>query len=219
MMESQKEYQLRLRVPSNMIVYGVTKSGKTQTVIEMIKRRHELFDKHIDKVIYLYAVDQPAYKTLKHDKNVVFSTDPSIIDQNTGEDISLLVVFDDFMLRTTKNPEDMTHFFTVYGHHNHLFIIYMVQNIFNEKTRILNNNVDYAVFMPFLRNSDSVLRYFRQVDSSNAKHLFKAYKESTQKPYSHFLMSFHQLDHEIRYRSSVFVSDCLKIFRPRNEDE
>jgi len=200
-----------------MVFYGVSKSGKSTAIIELIKRRRELFDKPIHKVIYLYAVDQPAYKALADDKDVIFSKNPSVVDQYIAPNSSIVVVFDDYMLNAIKDPTEINQFFTVKGHHFNLVNIYSQQNIFNDKTRILNNNVDYAVFMPFLRNGESVLRYFTQIDSSNAKHMFKAYKYCTRLPYTHFVISFHPLDHGVRYRSSLFINNELVIFRPRDE--
>ena len=66
------ETDLKLKWPSTGILAGPSFSGKPSLIIELIKRRQEVFSKNVDRVIYLSKQGQKVLEDLQQeDKDVI----------------------------------------------------------------------------------------------------------------------------------------------------
>lgn len=212
-------HDLRLKVPSTLTIFGASKSGKTNLVIQMIKNLAKVYDKPINKIVFLYSIWQSAYEDIKSD--VVFVTDADDIDAHIDKDYNSLVVFDDQILNIQKNNKQLESFYVQKAHHLNCAVVFLCQNIYAKNIRLASVNSDFVIIFNFPRDYSMVNSYFRQMDSSISKDLFNVYREIvTSGPYKYIVLAFHpSVDQSLRIRDSIFPSKDLVVYRPRQNGQ
>ena len=172
----------------NTIIFGPTRAGKTEFMLEVIRQR--LVYPFPDNVYYMYNVEQMFMKTWSQveKQHVIFIKGLDFDKMDTTKP-SLLVVDD--LLLSGKN-KDMAEMFILGSHHKQISLFYITQNLFPNCPlfRLMSSNAHYFV----LFNSQ---RHFRQIHTlahqifcgKDVKRIINAYLRSSKQERGFILLS------------------------------
>ena len=193
----------RLFCNRTMCVVGPSHSGKTTFVMQLLDRRHELFDRIPKRVLWCYGVYQ-------HDLNAELQNRGFLLHRDIIAESDIqpydIVVLDD-LISESKNSQDVTSMFTRAAHHKPCFIIFIMQNLFppgrEARTRSLNTHY-YAIFKN-PRDKSQVEFLARQIVPRNPKALIEVFEAATEKPHSYLFLDLTQeCPDQFRFRSNLF---------------
>jgi len=194
---------------SNILVIGSSGSGKTTSVLRIIKER--LIQPFPEKVIYLYAAHQPFMDSWNKDKtnppiSFVKGLDLAVVDKHKE---SKLLVIDDLILELNK---DLAQHFIAGSHHKNVTTIFITHSLFlnNEHYRLISNNSQYIMLFKNKRNYAQVSTLGRQILGENRDLLLEAYKYI--KPFQFVLLAFHPLVPEELLITADFFETCPSVF-------
>ena len=109
-LSEEELFDHRLQVPGSLIIAGPSMSGKSQLCKEIIRRREEVFDREIRRVIYCYTeYQEELFSAMKsHCEHIEFvrGLDYEIPE---GNQEPILLFCDDLMTEATqgKKVEDL----------------------------------------------------------------------------------------------------------------
>lgn len=126
-MAGDDQIDFTLNTPFSMQIVGPTFSGKTQWVLDLIHRRHEITKDRLNTVIYCYPEEQDKLSAFaKTHSDVIFTKNidelPNLVEKNR------LVVLDDLMMTLEgKDNSAITEIFIKGCHHRLWSIIIILQ--------------------------------------------------------------------------------------------
>ena len=120
----------KLKTGSLHAIIGPSNSGKSTLALSLLKRRHEIFDKRIDRCYYINTHWQPAYQELAlSDPNVIFSTSLETVKEQAVS--NCIIVFDDVTSLKDKNSKanKFLEELALHGaHHRNITVIFFCFN-------------------------------------------------------------------------------------------
>ena len=138
------------------MVIGASQSGKTTTVLRIIKE--QLIEPMPRKIYYLYGARQPF---MDEWKNITFvqGLDLSVIENDSE---NKLLIIDDLLLEINK---EMANHFIAGSSHKHTTTIFITHAIFlnNDLYRLISANSQYMLLFHNKRNYSQVSRLARQI--------------------------------------------------------
>jgi len=205
---------IRFKTPFNLIVSGVSGSGKTTWVKNLLKIKEQIFDKEPAEVLLFYRAMQDIYLEMENEglitKMINVSTMfPSLDDfYETAHEVKdvggSLLNFDDVM--TDINP-DFENLFCNLSHHENASIIFLTQNLFykNKSFRTMSLNAHYMVLMKNDRDKQQISILAKQFNPNNSNFIVQSYEEATKSPYDYLLLDFRpDTAQNLRVRSKIF---------------
>ena len=216
-------FDLRFKTPFNLILSGVSQSGKTTFCKNLLTISDEIFRVKPDKVFLFYKAMQPIY-TEMHSQGLIhelidvsenFPTLDHIHNMISPykDQKGSLIIFDDILNDISKPFETL---FCNASHHMNTSIILIVQNLFyKEKSfRTLSLNSHYIVIMKNPRDKQQVSILARQFNPNNPKFVIESFEEATKKPHSYLFIDFHpETKPTIRLRSDIFKHEFpIKVY-------
>ena len=180
-------FKMLLLANSNILVIGASGSGKTTTIMKIV--REELISPMPKKIFYLYAAHQPFMDTWNQENKqkveFVYGLKLDVIDGYKGPK---LLILDDLMLELNK---DMAQHFIAGSHHKQTTTIFVTHSVFlnNENYRLISQNAQYMILFKNKRNLSQVNTLARQILGSDSGRLMEAYKYIG--PFQSVLLSFH----------------------------
>ena len=201
---------------SSFIVYGTSRSGKTEFVLKLIKHAKDMFQsqKQFKKILYCYSVMQDSFLELEKKfppETVVLHKNLPSLDYvkgftKPGIENELLVVIDDLMYEALSSKE-ISMLFTS-GRHMNLTIILITQSLFEKGSysRTIALNSCYLVLFRNRRDIKQIRRFAQQMYSSaDVDKFMSAYKDATTEPYQYLVIDLHSdSDDTTRIRSQIF---------------
>ena len=194
---------------SNILVVGCSGSGKTTTVLRIVKER--LVDPMPTKIFYMYGAYQKEFDVWQNSKSTpkitfVEGLDLDVIDQHAEPK---LLIIDDLILDLDKQ---LAQHFIAGSSHKNTTTIFMSHSLFlnNELYRLISNNSQYIILMKNKRNISQVSTLGRQILGPRQDLLLAAYKYT--KPFGFVLLSFHPLVPEELLVTADFFEKCLSVF-------
>jgi len=194
---------------SNILVVGCSGSGKTTTVLRIVKER--LVDPMPTKIFYMYGAYQKEFDVWQNSKSMpkitfVEGLDLGVIDQHAEPK---LLIIDDLILDLDKQ---LAQHFIAGSSHKNTTTIFMSHSLFlnNELYRLISNNSQYIILMKNKRNISQVSTLGRQILGPRQDLLLAAYKYT--KPFGFVLLSFHPLVPEELLVTADFFEKCLSVF-------
>jgi len=185
--------QTQMVIPHRTIVCGSSGAGKTDSVLEYLKRSKNTF-----KYIYIcYKQSEPLYDLLdktineplrkkKLPEKVFFYTDinkfPTV--NEIQKDGQVLVIFDDLVL--DKNQEKIGQYFIRGRKHGmSISIFYLAQTFYGIKNKIIRQNINYLWLnkLPSSKDLKFILSEFSLGDV-DVQQLLNMYKFATSIPFS-----------------------------------
>ena len=205
-------YDLTLKHPRRMLIYGPSGSGKSTFVEKILYYMKEMFDFYFDKIIYCSEQWFPEFDFI-HGIAIkkIFQMDKDIIE-NLNPQQKNLIILDDNMHKFCKDPL-ISDLFTKYSHHKNIFVIILFQTNFpNDKFKMdIASNSTYVVLMsnPMNERQMSILCTQR-----GGAFIMKCYKDATSnKPFSYlFLDCDQETPDEVRVRTKIFPNEDTHSF-------
>ena len=207
---TQFKMPLKFRCGTNILVYGVSGSGKSHFVMDIIK--HRLITSFPDKVYYFYKVRQPFMDTWVKSKmspKISFIED---LPTNELENGNCLAIFDDLLLNNLKTVAELF----VYGsHHLNVTVMFLSQNLYpkDEFFRLMSLNSHYMVLFADIRSQRQVNTLANQIFTSEDKmRLVNAFRMAINTPYGFVVLNFvKDVPREITVLTN-FWSDTPSVF-------
>ena len=194
---------------SNILVVGCSGSGKTTSVLRIIRER--LIDPMPTKIFYMYGAYQKEFDTWKENKSnpridFIEGLNLQVIDQ--FKEPKLLII-DDLMLDLDRT---LAQHFIAGSSHKNTTTIFMSHSLFlnNELYRLISNNSQYIILMKNKRNVSQVSTLGRQILGPRLDLLQAAYKYI--KPFEFVLLSFHPLVPEELLVTANYFEKCPSVF-------
>ena len=200
---------IKFYATSNILVIGASQSGKTTSVLKIIKQKR--IEPMPKKIFYLYGARQPfmdRWNTDNPQQKIEFieGLNLDVVDQYKEPK---LLIIDDLILELNK---DLAQHFIAGSHHKRVTTIFITHSIYlnNELYRLISNNTQYILLFKNKRNYSQVARLARQILGSGNARLTEAYKYIG--PYEFVLLSFHQRIPDELLVSTNFFGKCLNVF-------
>jgi hypothetical protein len=211
---------LRFKNPSSFMLGGVSHSGKTTFVFNLLKNTDVLFQnpKCKQNIIFFYNQWQDAYELFKP-TNIVKEwinklpttediKEKTLLYKNDG---GSMLIIDDF---AEKLDSAIVHLFSVLCHHTNSVVFVLTQNIFsrNRSFRDISLNSTYIVLFRNPRDKSQIVNFAKQYAPENTKGVVKAFHQATKSPFSYLLFDLHQTTpSHIRMRSNVLPHEAPMI--------
>ena len=206
----ERERNAEFRTPFTCLLAGPSQSGKTSTVFNILRDRHELFDVPPDNIFYFYQHWQPSFtpffregivtewlQELPTMKVLTEKTEPFKNAEGS------IVVIDDFM---GELNQDISNLFTIFCHSNRVSVFLMSQNVFAKTPvfRTISLNSQYVFIFKNPRDASQITNYAKQFAPGNTQWVVDSFREATRAAYSYLMFDHHQLQKEdIRVRSHI----------------
>ena len=212
---------LNIRSQSNVLINGITKSGKSTFISRLFSPEFWSFTDMITNVYLFSKIDvQEAWANLQRNcdslgiKLHVYRTIDTLPDlQKSIPKLSVLIV-DDFMVDAIKDKKLMnllTDLFNVTTHHNDIISIFTLHNLFADGFRTMRLNSDYIFLFSNPVDVNSVKVFFRQLENEQkAQLLFIAYRRAISESQPFGIQIMKNLEHKFFFGFSnliMFVTD------------
>ena len=204
--------------PSNILVVGPSKCGKTQFVRKMIRHRDWLFSRPIKQVVFCYGVWQPAYDDMKREFG---ATDVTWMQGLPEEPYDLfaktpgLLVVDDLMGEIEQSHKRVASWFTKGTHHMDVTLVVLMQNLFPKNMRTSSLNAHRIVLFPNPRDQSQFRRLAAQAFPGHPDWVPKALRYVQQTPFRPLILDFNQTTpNKHRLRVDPFPEDLARSGQP-----
>ena len=202
--------------PCNVMLDGVTGSGKTILVRKILKNFNQHFtnlDKKTLKVLWCYG-QWHSLIDLKIDENIETIYNEGIPERKIIEQFKPdILVIDDLM----KFMDKLEDFFTIVARHCNCSIFFLVQNMFYhaKSTKTVRNNCQYLIPMKFPQDRNRIKRISNQFNPSNPQFLIEAYINSTMKPYGYIRIDCSSnTPDNLRVQTNITIEENSGYFMP-----
>ena len=212
---AEKIYDITLKHPIRMIIYGPSGSGKSTFVEKLLFYMKDLFDIYFDNIIYCSGQAFPKINSV-HGIPIIKITDINreIID-NINSNKNNLLILDDNMRKYAKDIL-ISDIFTKFSHHKSISVIILLQNLFPKEQymRDISTNANYIVLMRNKRELYPITRLSSQIGGAGSTYITNCFKESTKlNPFSYLLLDFDpETADEVKVRSNIFPNEITYAF-------
>ena len=181
---------IKFKHPFNMIVSGMTQSGKTEFVRRLLKnwQTHININKSKIKILWCFKGKYPESRVWPNIEIIFYKNLPNHADLiRYKPDI---IVLDDLMNDVNQETSEL---FTIHSHSLGISVIFIVQNLFNKNKfmRNISTNCHYIIMMRGLRNANQVESIAKQTVPGKTKQIVKIFKQATIKPFTYLIFDFH----------------------------
>ena len=208
---------MKLQHPFTCIVSGPSGCGKSSLVKAIIQ--HAVIKPRPDKVLWLYAEDQPLYQSMK---NVEFIQGiPEDLETRFQRRHNNVLVLDDLMTQC-HSDERLTRLFSVGSHHKNLSIIFIIHNLFHygKEMRTVSLNSHYIILFKNPRDRLQISTLARQMYPGQSQFLVEAFQDATQEAYGYLIIDLKPTTPDkLRIRTGILPSDRQLVYVHKDEAE
>ena len=199
--------EIRIVHPANWIISGMTGSGKTFWVYNLLLNKKHVFIKPPVKVLYCYSIWQPLFDEMEKTLNITFYKGiPSYKDilefSNNGD--HNMIILDDLQ-QEVVGDKVIEKLFTQMCHHHCISVIFINQNLFYQGkcARTLHLNTYYTVLMKNQRNVQQISTLGRQIGKTRL--LVDSYNDVMKSPYGYLLLDLApSTQDDLQIRTNIF---------------
>lgn len=205
---------LKLKNPATYLIAGVTCSGKSTFVKELIKNKNEVFENPPTNILYLYGTWQNSFDDMEKMKNIDFHKglpDEELLKKYYNDKSHCLILIDDLMC-SASGSKSIHDIYYKDAHHTNTSCIMIVQNLFAKNLRGISLNSHYLI----LFKSPRIIGQIGHIGSQLgfAKLLKEAYLDACKQPYSYLLIDLHPTTEEqFCLRSKILPNEETIIYR------
>jgi thymidine kinase len=154
------EEDLKIKIPSGMVISGSTSSGKTWLLIRLLENYKQMFTPVPKHILYCYGqIGEHVYKLQSMGVHCMEGapTDAQI----EKFEKPMLVIFDDLM--TCVNEKYLSDIFCKKSHHQNFGVIFLTQNLFDRAIRVPRNNAQYLILTRSLNSMNAIQHWITAV--------------------------------------------------------
>ena len=209
---------MKLLHPFTCIVSGPSGSGKSSLIKSIIEEN--VIEPRPNKIVWLYAEDQPLYKSLKDDNRVEFIKGiPDDLESQFDIRDNNVLILDDLMTQL-HSDERLTRLFSVGSHHKNLSVVFIIHNLFHQgkEMRTLSLNSHYIILFKNPRDRLQISTLARQMYPGKSKYLVEAFENATTGAYGYLLIDLKPTTAEIlRIRTGILPRDTQFVYIHKDE--
>jgi hypothetical protein len=209
--------------PSNILLAGPSGAGKTTFLVNALKRR--IFHPMPTRIVWVYGESQgghaelnalsargllPRIEFLQNDTNY-----EDLLEGFQPTEANMLVL-DDQMNESKSHATAFSNLFVRGSHHRNITIVYMLQNVFEQKgaNRTIGLNGQYLAMFKNPRDNRQIYVLASQMYPGNATFVRDAFKNATAEPHSYLLCDCRQeTPEELRLLTNV-CDDQVIVYVP-----
>ena len=208
---------MKLLHPFTCIVSGPSGCGKSSLVKAIL--RHDVIKPLPDNIVWLYAEDQPLYKSMK---NVEFIQGiPDDLETRFQRRYNNILILDDLMTQC-HSDERLTRLFSVGSHHKNLSIIFIIHNLFHygKEMRTVSLNSHYIILFKNPRDRLQISTLARQMYPGQSQFLIEAFQDATKEAYGYLVIDLKPTTADkLRIRTGILPSDRQLVYVHKDEAE
>ena len=207
-MERQVEFDPRLKHPFTCMVVGPTQCGKTQFVLELIRRSSSIHPPP-ERIVWCFGCYQDLFRSVDGVEFVESVPDMNILDG--GKKKTLLIIGD----LISETDARVTKIFTKGSHHLNCSVIYISQNLFNKgkENRNICLNTHYLVLFKNPRDSAQIVHLGRQIFPDATKYFKESFADATSLPFGYLLIDLRTTTPDLlRLRTDIFSDDRTVVY-------
>ena len=179
---------IKFRSGTNCIVYGVSSSGKTTFILELLKQR--LITNFPPRIFYFYKIFQPFMDSWNLQSGYPKITFIEGMPSDEMKNGNCICVMDDLLLEKQKRSAEL---FIYQSHHLNITTFFLSQNLYprDECFRLMLLNSQYIVIMPDIRSFRQVRTLANQLFADeDKKRVLNAFKSAIKEPYGMIILNF-----------------------------
>ena len=217
----EKEALVKFESPATMLISGMTGSGKTVALYQLLRHADGMFQIPPKRIIYHYGKWQHLYDEMK--ANI-----PSIefheglptrefletFDENGNHSILIL----DDLLQVASKDSNIVDLFCVYSHHANITVIFITQSIFpNAKQfRTISLNSQFILLFRNYRDELQVRTLGRQIFPGKVNYFIDAYEKAVSQKYNYLVIDLSPHSNpEYRLRCKILPGEATVIYKPK----
>ena len=208
---------MKLLHPFTCIVSGPSGCGKSSLVKAILQ--HDVIKPCPDKIVWLYAEDQPLYQSMK---NVEFIQGiPDDLETRFQRRHNNVLILDDLMTQC-HSDERLTRLFSVGSHHRNLSIIFIIHNLFHygKEMRTVSLNSHYIILFKNPRDRLQISTLARQMYPGQSQFLIEAFQDATKEAYGYLAIDLKPTTADkLRIRTGILPSDRQLVYVHKDEAE
>jgi hypothetical protein len=190
------EDDLKILIPSGVVVSGPSGSGKTQLVLKLLRHADSIFKPAPKKIgmllqnglsnycsVWAYGEYSPLIPELEREHGVIVHAglpDDEMLNQLPK---NFVLVCDDLMGEV--EPKRLADLYTKKAHHRGFCILYLVQNLFDKAMRVPRTNAQYLFLMRSPNDMLSIRNLSHQIFPKQSSFFLDAYSQSCSEPYGY----------------------------------
>ena len=208
---------MKLLHPFTCIVSGPSGCGKSSLVKAILQL--DVIKPLPDNIVWLYAEDQPLYKSMK---NVEFIQGiPDDLETRFQRRYNNVLILDDLMTQC-HSDERLTRLFSVGSHHKNLSIIFIIHNLFHygKEMRTVSLNSHYIILFKNPRDRLQISTLARQMYPGQSQFLIEAFQDATKEAYGYLAIDLKPTTADkLRIRTGILPSDRQLVYVHKDEAE
>ena len=180
---------LKFRNGTNTIIYGMTSSGKTTFMFEVLKRK--LITNFPDKIFFFYRIHQKVFTDWNQEVSnpridFVEGLQLDMVKKYGG---NCIVIIDDLALENQRRTAEL---FLFESHHLNISTFFMTQNLYlrDDCFRTMSLNAAYFVLFANIRSLRQIKTLACQIFSGrDIDRVMAAYKKARDIPFGHIVLN------------------------------
>ncbi|KAK3741878.1 hypothetical protein QZH41_013361 [Actinostola sp. cb2023] len=205
--------RFQLLHPFTAIVAGMTGSGKTVWVQNLLQHASRVIQPPPQRIVSSYSQWQPAYEQMQQTlPGIEFVKGiPHDLDEDWYFDpkVNNLIVIDDQMAETS-NDQRILNLFTKGSHHRNLSVIFLCQNVYfqGKIMRTLSLNAAYLVLFKNPRDKLQITTLGKQMYPGKTDQFLHKYEAAVERLYGYLFVDLKpNTPEECRLRTNVLPND------------
>lgn len=174
-------YSLQFKTGCNVIIFGVTKSGKSALLRDLLTDRSKTFFPRHSKILYIYGEEERggAYDAMKKEfgKDIIFIKDLTEEASNLLHKVSDCFIILDDLISSVFDSLTVQKLFVQGSHHRDLTTIIITQNLYarGKHARTIALNASYYILFDNPRDRTVIKTLERQAFPNEIGYLQSAY--------------------------------------------
>jgi GTPase SAR1 family protein len=201
---------LSFQIPSNIMLWGSSSSGKTTLLLKIVKNAREMFYPKPAQIVYSYGEFNDAVPKMRAMGVTVYAAVPTPEFLKTCAK-PLLLILDDQMLAVSKNFLD--ELFTKISHHQNICVIFVTQNMFAKNLLVARQNSHYIIMMRAPNSAMHIKTLAIQLFADKYREFMNAYNDATKEPYGYLVIDLHPRSNPmLKLRSKILPNENTTIY-------
>lgn len=209
------EDELKIAVPTTIILAGPTQTGKSTIIRKLIKYQDRMFRKPFDRILYFYDTRTKDYDAMEDEiPNIKFIKglqEDKIAAENFDSQQNNLVIIDD-LGKTSLNSLEVDKLFTQTMHHRNVTVILVLHKLVGQHSKYgveIVENAKCYIFTKHRPASGNVACLGRRIFPNYKDFVSDAYEQVCRSPhYTHMMVDCgSDVRMELAVRQNIFPED------------